>query len=971
MGLESLQERLVRRFTDIGRRRGSRGDGRPLFALEHGLTEEEFTHLACAVREAAATGDCRSVPPLLWIVYASEMGYGYSGLEYWQSFEGQTPGWELQDRDWLRSRFREFSREFGAARPSGCWAENFGIIAWPITHAILPADLQYHFVRLLDDFTQASSGGLPSCPTELGELIAASSWRCSSRFQVFVRDPALTGQIAAALLYNDSVEHQDLISPEALRRIVDDLEARPASKHYLHSARSRAQRARLLGFSRGASSLPGGRDADEDLTVRAVAGLGIRPRLIMRPTAQDTWQVVLEIPSLAPLLAAHDFLNEALAQSYCTVAGAPGVMRPPGYFLNGPRRTALREWPDAGEELLCFDICPKELSRILRTKLMIDSGPSWLLRKERDKTAGQVLGRAVRADQEYSCLAKSEIIDACPVSMPRVDVECEGVACASLVPRELTDEELSAALELLELTRARSVRASPVGLPPSAWDGEGHAEWLVEDTPVFGLRFDHAVSDVRISLNSTESEEIESASVGPDETVFVELPGLPTGSHRLEVKWCAEASPSEEEIGVVDIVVRRAEVWDPSKNMRGAFRTHVDPPSPSLEELWENRLKVDSSGPRGCVVTCGIEFIGSDGERLPPGKRSLPPLALPAGPEDWREHFEEHLRRGKVGKSLRNAYDLAQQARVSFTSRGLGAHTVALERRFTPVRWAARRHGDSYLLRLIDDSGMPLGDGVYRYSFEKPDQAEPRDSAEFIRGTDASPCGGLYWAEAGSHAAGIVVPPTFQGKMGLQDLRPEPPQMETCTRSEGGLWELLEVAQMWAAARLVGELLSAIWRGDTARALLQHAFATICGERWTRAEGAYLRTTDASCMEPLLRAMARGHDEGQLAHELAARCPRLREEQPAARVAETAAVIDDYLDLGEDETLLVEFALRAASSPDTLIGWSEEDIDYGVEILLDNPAFARAARLVVLGVASCGQPLPLESSFLYQGWEWH
>ena len=43
---------------------------------------------------------------LPWIVYAAELGYLYSGDEYWQTFEKKTPGWLVHgDRYWIRKCF--------------------------------------------------------------------------------------------------------------------------------------------------------------------------------------------------------------------------------------------------------------------------------------------------------------------------------------------------------------------------------------------------------------------------------------------------------------------------------------------------------------------------------------------------------------------------------------------------------------------------------------------------------------------------------------------------------------------------------------------------------------------------------------------------------------------------------------------------------------------------------------------------
>lgn len=144
-GLGALHDRLLVHFGNL---RDSRGEiDAPVFALEHGLAPAEVALLRDDVTAAIGGGDVRLDAWLPFVVYATEIGYEFSGDEYWQTFEARTPGWaERGDRSLLRRRFREFKDLFGGAQPAGPWAKNFSIICWPITHAVLPADLQRHLV---------------------------------------------------------------------------------------------------------------------------------------------------------------------------------------------------------------------------------------------------------------------------------------------------------------------------------------------------------------------------------------------------------------------------------------------------------------------------------------------------------------------------------------------------------------------------------------------------------------------------------------------------------------------------------------------------------------------------------------------------------------------------------------------------------------------------------------------------------
>ena len=228
--LAAWNARLARHFSQLREVRHGTWAERPIFALEHGLEADERKAIAVAVRAHIAHSAPSMDHALVWIVYAAEIGYGFAGDEYWQTFEQRTPGWsERGNRSWLRHCYRVFEREYRGARPSGTWAEHFSIICWPITHAILPRDLQDQLARILYDLRHSFSAELFESPPKLGEFIAARSWSGSSRFQNFAQETHLVGQIAAALLLQGQHGTSSLIHAEALQRIGADLEQKRPS----------------------------------------------------------------------------------------------------------------------------------------------------------------------------------------------------------------------------------------------------------------------------------------------------------------------------------------------------------------------------------------------------------------------------------------------------------------------------------------------------------------------------------------------------------------------------------------------------------------------------------------------------------------------------------------------------------------------------------------------------------------------
>ena len=91
--LEEWQARLSLHFATLRDSRRARGIAEPLFGLEHGLAQTEVQALERAVRTHIAYRPPSRDHWLAWIVYSAELGYRYSGDEYWQTFEQETPGW--------------------------------------------------------------------------------------------------------------------------------------------------------------------------------------------------------------------------------------------------------------------------------------------------------------------------------------------------------------------------------------------------------------------------------------------------------------------------------------------------------------------------------------------------------------------------------------------------------------------------------------------------------------------------------------------------------------------------------------------------------------------------------------------------------------------------------------------------------------------------------------------------------------
>ncbi len=986
MDLGQWSERLSTHFEELRSARRQLGADVPVFALEHGLAPSEVQELSEGVRahiRAAAPARDHS---LVWIVYAAESGYRYSGDEYWQTFEAETPGWtEHGDRGWIRDAFLAFHRKFAGAVPSGAWARQFSIICWPITHAILPRDLQQQLARILYELRHSFSADLFESPPLFGQFIASRSWNTSARFRNFVQEPALVGQIAAALVLQDQGT-KTLLHPATLRRIGDDVDRERRGREWLRGARRVAEeRAQVRGLTLGRPAASPIQRHDEART--EVAALGIEPRLVLRPLdgAGEKWEVSLEVPDLSHLLLRFPRVRDVLAESRCTIAGAAGRPMARGRCLHGSQRVTLNRWPRSDELLLKFERPEPQLEYLLRAECLLRPGPTWLFRIASDRLAYESRGMRARAGERYLLLSTAGPVGS-KLARP-VALTCEGVFGARLeLPPALTPE-WEQALRQMEVTQAKSIEVWPAGLAAVAWDGEGHGEWLASERPILAVRSDHPIEELMVSMGAAgPSLSLDLTDVPPGQPVFIELPPLAIGLHKFTVAARAGKGATAESIGDLDVVmrVREARAWSPGITPHGPLTVELEPTSPSLEQLWEGRAEVAVSGPEGRAIKCRVSMFARD-EEAPTFERELPALALPLTAKQWQIHFEKQIKELPVAQ---RAYDAARVCEVEFTADELGAFTVRCEREFTPLRWSIRRGSSGVVARLHDDVGSDAPPRIERFSFERPAVAEELQpfSEQLV-----PRAGGLYVASLGDFNASIVVPPVVRD---FADLRCEP-RIEVRAPSLEAVVHLLHFARLWGSARLPGDLFSAARQRIVLRALTARISSILGGRAWENAETRV--GVGPNKLKEFKRSVSSKRDEAGIGAKLALDYETLANNPPRVRVASLAAIAESFRlvrsrpkprvmvesvskpgltvmrrvqGVGPDDAIwLAEFALRMASDPVNLEAWAGEYVDASIKRLLEVPTLARAARFLVLAV---DQKLSSQrgAGEVYAGWGW-
>ena len=689
--LQTWQDRLAPHFAALRDQRRAANAELPVFGLEHGLDPSEVEQLESAIRH-----HIKSLPPsrnheLPWIVYSSEIGYRFSGDEYWQTFERETPGWiKRGSRYWIRDCYRRFKRDFGGAEPTGAWAEHFSIICWPITHAILPKDLQRQLAWTLYELRYLFSKEILESPAKLGDLIASRSWARSSRFQDFAQEKELLGQFATALLLHEEPDSARLLHSATLTRISQDLEQERIARRWLQRARESAKDLRRVrGFTGGSISQATSRSTTNlEFARQEVAALGIEPRLVLRPTAADrvSWDVWLEIPDLSGLLHRFPGQRSVLTGSRCTVSGSQGRPLARGRCLHGPQQVRLRHWPRDDEVLLQFEQAHDQLEFLLRTECLLRPGPKWLFRIAADGLAYECRTLRVRPGERY-ILVSTDGSATAGFDSSSLNIECDGIDGRILDLPSALNEKWQDELLRLGLQRTSKIEVWPAGLGAVAWDGEGHGEWLASDRLCLAILADHPLASIALSVADDQASFLEIESIEPGKPCFVEVPRLPIGVHRIRASARRDVREELVELGDLELTIRiqapRQSTLGPSSH--SAFRVQIDPARPSLEDFWEGQSEVSISGPAKHSVMCQLELFDRDGDTRS-FEKAMRAFKMPVSADRWWASFNNQVR---TGRRAQEAYDTARFCQLHFDAGELGKFTTRFEREFSPLRGSA------------------------------------------------------------------------------------------------------------------------------------------------------------------------------------------------------------------------------------------------------------------------------------------
>lgn len=214
-----IQDALDQRFNRL---RDTRHGA--VFFIEHGLNEAELSDITMQVRRSLETHPIESgwwqSNSLPLLVASTEIGYRYrgTGTDFWPLLEVEF-GMEISavGRQRIRDLFASAAETYrGACPPTTRWARAFRLIAWPITHALLPLEFHRPLATTLANLQEKVSN---LSDEDLYRSILLASSSSSERFSTMLENASLVVALTKKLLGEDHSE----LSHETVQRIAADL----------------------------------------------------------------------------------------------------------------------------------------------------------------------------------------------------------------------------------------------------------------------------------------------------------------------------------------------------------------------------------------------------------------------------------------------------------------------------------------------------------------------------------------------------------------------------------------------------------------------------------------------------------------------------------------------------------------------------------------------------------------------------
>lgn len=816
MSLIEYQSRLKNHFDELAQTK--RNLQIPIYALEHNLDRDERTDLLWLLNsDLESRQQLTSSHWLAWIVAATEVGYGYDGNEYWDSFAASIPQWNnFGNRNQVRAWFQHFQKLYGAIRPTGNWARHFPIIAWPITNAIIPLYLQRHFADHLYEIRHRLGRLEDLSLEEIGEYVASTYTGHSSRFENFLQQKLLTSRLILALREEIQTANSP-ISSQTFSRIVEDFEVHQRTKQRLSHARSALRKVNLQN-----NVVAKERGTHPQKSSSAEASQQLCARLIFRRNMAGVWKPYLSFPNVAAVLKSKGITPQDLSKTRSRFRVRGGVARwKPARALNSfvaGYEEELAELPEDGALALEFETDSK-----LETHCSVfveHGGFPILFKRPRASTAHVVLGKHVRPNELYLVATNDEKISSFSRAFDGESVPSalkEITVTEFTVPTALTEEHVQL-LTNVGLGYSLAVQVDAVGLTPRTSTQANGLIYSVSETPVFRIKSDIAVAEYRLQI---AGEELRVPNQERS-ALFLSLPNLPVGHHQLRIQGLGVAGNTKLAAEFIDIEVSDVNPWQEEIHGKAGVSLHLDPLGSSVEDVIDKAAKIVVRAPPNRTAKLHLQYSSAAGDEL------LQKQLLVAKTPIASSLVAQKLAGAILGEGA-DAYQ--QSARIDLVAYldELGAEKLVFDKEPQPLRWLSVSND---VVRLADDTDPDIKPEVSMFALDSVDVETPIDYETACNGLKLPGEGGLVFAKHKNAQHGVIVSIKQDRYHDFKDLSIH----ASVSELDLSVPVLLNAMKRWdRTARLIGPM-AHIAKFRALEALKDRVEFLLCGPQWMAAK---------------------------------------------------------------------------------------------------------------------------------------
>ena len=950
--VKKWQEKLTDKFTTLSENRRKIKDAR-VFAIEHELREEEIKDLFTCVNKCLYEKLEIKKYWLLLVVVATEVGYSFRGDEYWQTFEKKVPNWKNSDRKYLRNCFEEFKEKYLGVVPSGKWAESFTIIAWPVTHAILPLDIQRHFLESLYKLRFS----LRSEHFENKELLAyeieSQSINLTSRFKNFLGNKLLAWQFFSALQTGRSDGLK--LSQLTFNRIVSDLEKEESSREQLKDIRHKIHQ-----ISNRTTSTGGGRVSGDEMTHR----YNFHPHINLKLSDNEKYDLYIRTPKLSSYFTTcPDLKNDFLRYRFRFQDESNS------YYLSSnlldSRNFKLKKWPKIGASLLkpidCDNLKVKELYKKVKIKT---KGTAYLFKLQKNGMGTHLVTGVLNPG--YSYILVSENIKPLLGKGVPVNFNFEGaqgikfkVTEAGEIP--FSDKELKD----LNLCNVSCIDVWPAGIAPSQWDGGDFIEWLSTDTPILAIRASDKVNKVTINLQQKEL----TVPLEDNEIKFIELPNLCSGTYSIHFCSHSKVPELDKVCFKINIVIRDPYIWERGSSPCYPLMISLDPLHPNYEDLINSNINIEVDGPYELKIDATIEFYQKHEKKKPLLEKSFP-VTLPLNSSKWDSLFTQYIKE----KNQLEKIDEAHSCKLNFKAKEFGTSSIYLEREQSVLRWCLQKSKRKIQLKLIDDTDSCDESRVLYYPLKTPDTSINLDFYDTLKGIDIKNKTGLFFAEANGNKSTVIANGIKRKVHSFKDFFTSHENIKIKNYNIQQLPEIIELLRLWHSSSITGLL--ELDKQNVISELTKSFFSTIGGESWRLIESKSKKENTYPPLEMFKELkLEKWKCKGIASYIRNTFEQELMNKKTPQRVCWFAIALDRFHMISKSQMefdhlySLSELCLQLASHSDNIFIRNGQ-IENALNVFYKRPAIPLLARYLVFSINSLDNVKYSHINNFYFSWRW-